>query len=64
MAPTRMPPGDYEKKLIRIPPELLKKLEAEAKRQHRSVTGQLIHILSESLDKIAAPAGAHTPTSP
>jgi hypothetical protein len=44
-----MPSGDYVKKLVQLPPDLLEKLEKEATKQHRSVNGQLVHTLEKAL---------------
>jgi predicted HicB family RNase H-like nuclease len=63
MAKTRMPSGDYAKKLVRLPPELLEKLEKEAARQHRSLNGQLVHTLDKALNSTEAKPSL-APTSP
>lgn len=55
MIETRMPAGDYKKILIRIPPDLFDKLEEEAHRQHRSINGQLLHVLSVYIAASSAP---------
>lgn len=49
MAHPRMASGKYAKKLVRLPVELLALLEKEAEKEHRSVTGQLVHTLEKSL---------------
>lgn len=47
MASTRMPAGQYKKKLLRFPEDLLEVLEAEAAQQQRSLNGQLVYMLRE-----------------
>jgi len=42
-----MPSGQYKKKLLRLPQDLLDLLEAEAVREERSLNGQLVHALRE-----------------
>ena len=67
MAPMRMPPGTYKKVLVRLPPDILAWLQAEAAAEHRSVNGQLVHVLSTQAPKsVQAPERTRrtTPATP
>lgn len=56
--------GPYKKKLIRLPPDILAKLEQEAKEEDRSLNGQLVHRLRECFRSDEATRQRHPPAAP
>jgi hypothetical protein len=47
---TGMPRRPHQQFTLRLPPALHARLAAEAERDHRSMTGQALHILEQWLD--------------
>jgi predicted DNA-binding protein len=50
-----MPRSEHVSKLIRFPPELAEKLEAIARRERRSFTGQILLIVEQWLEQRETP---------
>jgi hypothetical protein len=46
-----VPRSVHVAKLIRFPPEVYARLEAAARRDRRSVTAQVVHIVEEHLER-------------
>lgn len=43
--------SDEVKTTVRLPRAIVEQIKAQAKAEHRSVNGQLLHMLEETLDK-------------
>jgi hypothetical protein len=52
MGKIRMAAGDYLKKLVQLPPEVVRALEVQAREEDRSVNGQLVHVLRTALKPV------------
>jgi hypothetical protein len=48
-----MPSGQYKKKLLLLPLDMLNEIEEQALREDRSVSGQLVHLLRKALAQTA-----------
>jgi hypothetical protein len=54
-----MSAGQYKKKLVLLPLDILNEIEEQALREDRSVSGQLVHLLRKALAQTADPAVYH-----
>ena len=48
---TDVPRSPHVAKLVRFPPDLWERLVAAARREHRSLTLQIVHYVEEGLDR-------------